>query len=207
VSDERRPRQPAAKRAAHPRPAAYRPGDLRRQGPRHGVPADPSPPPARRCTQHPARAPGRRRLRGVGHLRRPVCDAHGRPPGRGRASLPALPHHRPVLTEPGRAAHRAQPPLGRHGRRGGHRYLGTRLQLDPAQHRRAAGRDPAAQRLRHGAVRQVSRGSHLGTRPAGALRPMADRVGLRAFLRVRRGRNPPVRARAVRGHRPHRAAR
>ena len=46
-----------------------------------------------------------------------------RRPGRRRAALRQLPHHRAVLAHPGLRAHRAQPPLGGHGphHRPGHR--------------------------------------------------------------------------------------
>ena len=49
------------------------------------------------------------------------------------------------------------------------------LQLDPAEHRGAARRDAEAQRLLHGAVRQVPRGAGLGDEPDGAVRRLADR--------------------------------
>ena len=70
------------------------------------------------------------------------------------------------------------------------------LQLDPAEHGGAAGRDPEAQRLLDGAVRQVPRGAGLGDEPDGPVRRLADRRRrLRALLRLHRRRDEPVRTR------------
>ena len=84
---------------------------------------------------------------------------------------------------------------GRHHR---DRHVGARLQLDPAQHRGAAGRGAQAQRLLDGAVRQVPRGAGVGDEPDGPVHAVADRVGLRALLRVHRRGDQPVGA----GHLP-----
>ncbi len=46
--------------------------------------------------------------------------------------------------------------------------------IGAARHRRAAGRDLEAERLRHGAGRQVPRGAGVGDEPDGAVPPMAD---------------------------------
>ena len=88
-----------------------------------------------------------------------------------------------------------QPPLGRDGRHHRDRDLGAGLQLDPAEHGGAARRDAEAERLLDGAVRQVPRGAGLGDEPDGAVRRLADRLGLRALLRLHRRRDEPVRAR------------
>ena len=67
-----------------------------------------------RAQRRPLR-PRRRRLRAARLLRlRPRHPQH-RPPRRRRPPLPALPHHRALLPHPRVPAHRAQPPLGRHG--------------------------------------------------------------------------------------------
>ena len=52
----------------------------------------------------------------------------------------------------------------------------------------------------------MSRGAGLGGDPDGSLPPMADRLGLRVFLRLRRRRGEPVLPRAVRRHHGGRAA-
>ena len=92
-----------------------------------------------------------------------------------------------------------------HGRDHRDRDLGARLQLDPAEHLRAAGRDAQAERLLDGAVRQVPRGAGLGDEPDGAVHRLADRLRLRALLRLRRRRDEPVRAGDLSGHCAHRA--
>ena len=93
-----------------------------------------------------------------------------------RASSTPLPHDRALLAHPAGAAHGPQPPLGGHGRHHRDRHLGARLQLDPAQHDGAAGRDAEAQRLLDGPVRQVPRGAGLGDQPDGPVRRVADRA-------------------------------
>ena len=90
-----------------------------------------------------------------------------------RAQVQPLPHDGAVLADAPGAADRAQPPLGRHGRHHRDRHLRARLQLDPPEHGRAAGRDAEAERLLHGAVRQVPRGAGLGDEPDGAVRRLA----------------------------------
>ena len=95
---------------------------------------------------------------------------------------------------------------------GGHhrdRDGGAGVQLDAAEHVRAAGGDPQAQRLLDRAVRQVPRGAGVADEPDGAVRQLADRRRrLRVLLRVHRRRGAPVLPGAVRGHdagraRPH----
>ena len=106
----------------------------------------------------------------------PCRHADLRAAGRRRAEVHPLPHDGAVLADAPGAADRPQPPLGRHGRHHRDRHLGARLQLDPAEHRGAAGRDAQAQRLLHGAVRQVPRGAGLGDEPDGAVRRRGRRA-------------------------------
>ena len=62
-----------------------------------------------------------------------------------------------------------------------------------------ARRDPQAQRLLDGAVRQVPRGAGVGDEPDGPVRELADRQRLRVLLRLHRGRGAPVLPGALRG--------
>ena len=167
-------------------------------------PIEPLRPPVRR-PQRAGRPARRRRLRRLQRLRRAVPDPDRRAPGRRRPQVHPVPHHRAVLADPPGAAHRPQPPLGRHGRHHRDRHLGARLQLDPAQHRRPAGRDPQAQRLLDRPVRQVPRGAGVADQPDGPLRRLAHRRRrVRALLRVHRRGGPPVLPGALRRHRPGR---
>ena len=95
-----------------------------------------------------------------------------------RAEVQPLPHHRPVLADAPGAADRAQPPHGGHGlyHRDGH--VGAGLQLDAPQHLRPAGRDAQAERLCHGAVRQVPRSASVGDQLDRAVRALAHRQRL-----------------------------
>ena len=191
----------AARGPADPRPAPHGTRHLRREGP------DTSFPPIVPL-RPPAGAPnvlvvllddvGLRRLE---RLRRPVRDADRRAARRERAEVQPLPHDGAVLAHAPGAADRPQPPLGRHGRHHRDRDLGAGLQLDPAQHRGAAGRDAQAERLLDRAVRQVPRGAGLGDEPDGAVRRLAERRRrLRALLRLHRRRDEPVRAGDLRRH-------
>ena len=176
-----------------PDTAVRRRAPVRRQGPGRVVPCDRAAAATggraqRAC--HPAR---RRRLRRVERVRRAVRDADGRAAGRERPEVQPLPHDGAVRTDAGRPADRAQPPLGGHGRHHGARHVGARLQLDSAQHLRAAGADAAAERLFDGTVRQVPRGAGLADEPDGPLRRLADRRRrLRVLLRLHRRRDEPV---------------
>ena len=71
---------------------------------------------------------------------------------------------------------------------------------------RPAGRDPQAQRLLDGPVRQVPRGAGLEDQPDGTVRPVADRQRLRLLLRLHRRRDEPVLPGPLRGHDADRAA-
>src|SRR5205085_12629381 len=117
---------------------------------------------------------------------------------RRRAALYALSHHRALLADAGGAADRAQPPRGRHGRHHRDRHLRARLQLAAPQYLRAARRDPQAERIFDGAVRQVPRGTGLRVEPDWSVRSLAHRLRLRALLRLHRWGEQPVLPGAVR---------
>ena len=157
----------------------------------------------------PERADGgarRRRLRPARLLRRRVRHPAHRP-GRGRrAALQPLPRHLGVLCDPGRAAHRAQPPRGRDGRdRGGCARVPRLHRPDPALGG-DAGPGAARPGVQHDGGRQVApdaEGRVLVGRP---VRALAAGHGLRALLRLPRGRDQPVGTRAGPRQHPHRAA-
>ena len=117
----------------------------------------------------------RRRLRRVERVRRAVRDAERRAPRGRRAEVQPLPHDGVVLADAGGAAERPQPPHGRDGRHHRDRDVRAGLQLDAAEHVRAAGGDPQAQRLLDRPVRQVPRGAGVADEPDGAVRQLADR--------------------------------
>ena len=136
----------------------------------------------------------------------PCSTPDGRATGRERPEVQPLPHDRAVLAHAPGAADRAQPSLRRDGRHHRDRHVGAGLQLDPPEHRGAAGRDAQAERLLDRAVRQVPRGAGLGDEPAGTVRRLAERRRrVRALLRLHRRRDQPVRAGALRRHGPDRA--
>ncbi len=152
---------------------------------------------------HPDR---RRRLRLVQRLRRALPDAERGEAGGGRPEVQPLPHHRAVLADAAGAADRPQPPLRRHGRHHRDRHRRAGLQLGAAQHHVAARADAQAQRLLHGAVRQVPRGAGVADEPGRAVRRLAHgRRRLRVLLRLHRRRGQPVVPDALRGHHAGRA--
>ena len=106
----------------------------------------------------------------------PINDAECRAARRQRPQVQPLPHDRALLADAPGPAHGTEPPRGRDGRHHRDRHLGARLQLDPAEHVRAARRDAEAERLLDGAVRQVPRGAGLGDEPDGAVQRLADRL-------------------------------
>ena len=130
-------------------------------------PIEPLRPPAGapNVLDHPAR---RRRLRRLERLRRPLRDADRRAARGERAQVQPLSHDGALLADAPGAPHRPEPPLGRNGRHHGDRHLGPGVQLDPPEHRGAAGRDAQAERLLDRAVRQVPRGAGVGDEPARA---------------------------------------
>ena len=162
-------------------------------------PADRAAAAARRRPQRAHHSARRHRFWRLERFRWPLRDADRRAAGGERAEAQPLSHDGAVLADAAGAAHRPEPPHGRDGRDHGDRDLGARLQLDPAEHLRAACRDAEAERLLDGAVRQVPRGAGVGDEPARPVRRVADRRrGLRALLRLHRGRDEPVRARDLR---------
>ena len=183
------------------------PDDVRREGSRHLVSADPTVAAAggrAERARHPHR---RRRLRRVERIRRAVRDAECRTTRRGRPEVQPVPHHRTVRADAAGAAHRSQPPLGGHGQHHRDGDLGAGQQLASAEHEGAAGDDAEAERLLDGPVRQVPRGARLAVVADGSVRRVAvGRRRLRDVLRLHRRREQPVGAGAVRGHDSRRAA-
>ena len=140
-------------------------------------------------------------------LRRALCDAERRAPGRRRPQVQPLPHHGPLLAHPPGPHDRAQPPLRRHGGDHRDRHVGPGVQLAATQVGGPTGGDPQAQRLQHGPVRQVPRGPGVADQPDGAVRQLARRWRrLRVLLRLHRRRDEPVVPGHLRGPQPHRAA-
>ena len=140
--------------------------------------------------------PARRRgLRLELDLRRRDPDAEHRRARRRRTALHQRQLHRPLLAVPGRAPDRSQPSL--HGLR---RRLGTGDGLPGLQQPDVAreGDDrqgPDRERLRQRLVGQEPQHPRLPGQPIRPLRPMADRHGLRLFLRLQRRRHLAVAAR------------
>ncbi len=157
--------------------------------------------------ERPRRPHRRRRLRGLERVRRAVLDPDRRAARSERSQVQPLPHDGALLADATSPAHRTEPPCGRDGRDHRDRDLGAGLQLDPPEHVRSAGRDPEAERLRDRAVRQVPRGAGLGDQSDGAVPGLADRLGIRALLRLHRRRDEPVRAGDLPRHGPGRAGR
>ena len=173
---------------------------------------DTSYPPISRCGRRRARrtcwwccwtTPGSaRRARSAGRARRRRSSGS---PATG-SEVQSLPHDGAVLADAAGAADGPQPPRGRDGRHHRDRHLRAGVQLDPAGHGGAAGRDDEAQRLQHRAARQVPRGAGVGDEPDGAVQPVAARQRVRVLLRLRRRRDEPVVPGAVRRRDAGRAA-
>ena len=142
----------------------------------------------------------RRRLRRAEHVRRRHPDAdHGSHRERRPALQPDV-LHRAVLADARRADHRAQPSFGRVRR---DLRAVDRLPRLQQHHRKGQGDDrpdPARQRLRDLLVRQEPQHAGLRGQPGRAVRPVADRHGLRILLRLRRRRRQPVAAEPVPQH-------
>ena len=92
-------------------------------------------------------------------VRRPVRDADRGAAAARRTDVQPLPHDGAVRADPGGAAQRPQPPLGRHGADHRDGDVGARDQRRAAEHEGAAGDDAEAERLLDGPVRQVPRGA------------------------------------------------
>ena len=114
-----------------------------------------------------------------------------------------LPFHRALLADAGRADHRPQPPLGRLRRDLGAIHRLPRLQQHHPEGQGHDRHDPAGQRLRHVLVRQEPQHADVRGQPGRAVRPVADRHGVRVLLRVRRRRHEPVGAEPVPQHHAH----
>ena len=109
-------------------------------------------------------------------LRRALRDPDRRAARRRRAEVQPLPHHRALLADPRRRCSPAATTT-RSGWAGSPRSPPRpRLQLDPPEHRGAAGRDAEAERLLDRAVRQVPRGAGLGDEPDGPVRRTGPRA-------------------------------
>ena len=134
----------------------------------------PEPRAAGRRAQRAARRARRRRLRPARLLRLRHRHPDPRPPGRRRAALLELPHHRAVLADPGLRAHRPQPPRRRHGphRRPGHRL--PRLRRPHPALVRAAAR-PCSRRTATPPTRSASGTSPPRTRSTSAPAATAGR--------------------------------
>ena len=152
--------------------------------------------------QHPADHHRRRRLRRAEHLRRRHPDADHGPHRQERPALQQHPFDGAVLADARGADHRPQPSLGRLRR---HLRAIDRLPWLQQHHSRGQGDhrpDPPRQRLCDGLVRQGPQHPGLRRELGRAVRPVADRHGLRIFLRVRGWRRQPVAAEPLPQHHP-----
>ena len=141
------------------------------------------------------RAPGPDRRCGLRlqlGVRRPRADADGGQVGGARPALHPDAQHGALLADPGRAAHRPKSPRGRlrHGGRRIDRLSRLRLHHGPETAHGALAAE--GERLLHRLVRQEPQRPGLGGEPAGTVHSLADRTGLRLFLRLRRRRLQPV---------------
>ena len=141
------------------------------------------PTPTGRRAERPAGPHRRCRIREPEHVRRPDPDTELHPRRRGRAALQPVPRHRAVLSDARGAVDRAEQPRGRVriDRRVRGRVPG--LLRDAAAGLRAAAADPARQRLQHGRVREVASDTRRSAGSGRAVRPVAERLGLRLLLR------------------------
>ena len=205
IAANERTRRQRSLRPAHSRPGIRGSRHVRREGSGDLVSADRAAATAGGRSERARRAARRRRLRGLERLRWADLDAHRGAARSERAQVQPLPHDCALLADAPGPAHRPEPPRGRDGRHHRDRDFGARLQLDPPEHLRSARRDAQAERLLDRAVRQVPRGAGLGDEPDGAVQCVADRLRLRALLRLHRRRDEPVRARDLPRHGAHRA--
>ena len=91
-----------------------------------------------------------------------------------RPEVQPLSHDGPVLPDSPGAVDRAQSPLGRDGRHHRDRHRLTRLLLGAAEHHVADRQDAEAERIRHRAVRKVSRSPRVADEPGWPVRRLAD---------------------------------
>ena len=158
---------------------------------------------AEACAQRVADHDGRQRLWRAGHLRGRRADAGAGPHRKERGALHELPLHLAVLADTRGADHRAQPPCGRLRRGGGNRHGFPGLRLGHPQGKRHPRRDPEGQRVRDLVVRQEPQHAVLPGHASRPLRPVAQRHGLRVFLRFHGWRRQPVAAEPVPQHHRH----
>ena len=158
---------------------------------------------AERRAQRAADHDRRQRVRRAGHLRRRRSDTGAGSHREERAALHELPLHVAVLAVARGLDHRAQPPRRRLRRGGRDRDGVPGLQLGHPEGERHHRRHPEGQRVRDLVVRQESQHALLSGDPGRALRPVAERHGLRVLLRLRRRRRQPVAAEPVPQHDGH----
>jgi hypothetical protein len=152
--------------------------------------------------ERPADHHRRRRLRCAQHLRRRDPDADDGPLAAERSALQQHPLHRALLADAGGADHRAQPPLGGFGviseQSTGFPGYNSIIAKDKATIGRIL--------LDNGYATSWFGKDHntpaFAASQVGPVRPVADRHGLRVFLRLRRRRRQPVAAEPVPQHHP-----
>ena len=207
ATNDERQRHAHARRAAHSRRHPDRGYDVRRERPRHEIPADRSAASARRRAERARRAHRRRRIRRIERVRRSVPDADVRAARRRGTQIQSLSYDGALLADARRAASRTQPSHGRHGRDHRAGDVGAGAELDSPEHLRAARRGAQAERLLDGAVRQMPRGAGVGNESARSVRALAERRRrLRVLLRLHRRRNESVLSGDLRRHDAGRAA-
>ena len=139
-------------------------------------------------------SPRRHGIRPPGQLRRADRYAQHRPPGRERAQVQQLPHDGSLLAFPGRDHGGAKPPPDRPRLPLADGDGIPRIQRLSARVRQVGRQAPAEGRVRQLRDRQV--GPHAPLRGLGerAVRPLAERRGLRSLLRLhgRRRRQLPL---------------
>ena len=148
-------------------------------------------------TQRAAHHDGRCGLRRAGHVRRRRSDPCAGSHRRKRAPLHEFPLHGALLALACGIDHGAQSSRGRLRGRGRNRDGISRLRLDHQEGERHHRRHPEGERIRDLVVRQGSQHALLSGDPGRALRPMAERDGLRVLLWLRRRRHQPVAAKPV----------
>ncbi len=153
--------------------------------------------------QRAAHHDGRLRLRRAEHVRRRHSD-----PGAGshreeRAALHEFPLHVALLADARGVDHRPQPSRRRLWRGGRNRDGVPGLRLGHPERERHHRYNPEGERLRDLVVRQGPQHALLSGDPGRAVRPVAERHGLRVLLRLRRRRHQPVATEPVPQHDGH----